>query len=88
MQNESMWDLNPGAGHTSLGNRKGVLMAGTFDVDASGAISRIDNFSGHYRPTETPGFTPLMDVTRGAFQRHGWDFADHAWDYYAGPPGL
>ncbi|WP_327349859.1 polymorphic toxin-type HINT domain-containing protein [Streptomyces sp. NBC_01321] len=87
MQNESMWDLNPGAGHTSLGDRQGVLMAGTFDVDASGAISRIDNFSGHYRPTNTPGSTSLLDVTRGAFRRHGWDFADNAWDYYAGPPG-
>ncbi|MER5714160.1 ricin-type beta-trefoil lectin domain protein [Streptomyces sp. NPDC002132] len=87
MQNESMWDLNPDAGHTSLGDRQGVLMAGTFDVDASGVISRIDNFSGHYRPTNLPGFTPLMDVTRGAFRRHGWDFGDNAWDYYAGPPG-
>ncbi|WTA40547.1 HINT domain-containing protein [Streptomyces sp. NBC_00846] len=85
MQNESMWDLNPGAGHTSLGNRQGVLMAGTFDVDTSGAISRVDNFSGHYRPTNIPGATPLLDVTRGAFRRHGWDFADSAWDYYAGP---
>ncbi|WP_432247283.1 polymorphic toxin-type HINT domain-containing protein [Streptomyces sanyensis] len=88
MQNETMWDLNPGAGHTSLGDRQGVLMAGTFDVDASGAISRVDNFSGHYRPTNTAGSTPLLDVTRGAFRRHGWDFADDAWDYYAGPPGL
>ncbi|MEU6070210.1 polymorphic toxin-type HINT domain-containing protein [Streptomyces sp. NPDC047082] len=84
MQNESMWDLNPDAGHTSLGDRRGVLMAGTFDVDANGAISRIDNFSGHYRPT---GSARLLNITRKAFQGHGWDFADSAWDYYAGPPG-
>ncbi|MFJ2778805.1 ricin-type beta-trefoil lectin domain protein [Kitasatospora sp. NPDC087315] len=84
MQNESMWDLNPDAGHTSLGDRQGVLMAGTFDVDANGAISRIDNFSGHYRPT---GSTRLLNVTRRAFQGHGWSFSDDAWDYYAGPPG-
>ncbi|MFJ8646223.1 polymorphic toxin-type HINT domain-containing protein [Streptomyces sp. NPDC093546] len=87
MQNESMWDLNPDAGHTSLGDRKGVLMAGTFDVDANGVISRVDNFSGHYQPTDSPGLTPLLDITRGAFRRHGWDFSDSAWDYYAGPPG-
>ncbi|MEV0453213.1 polymorphic toxin-type HINT domain-containing protein [Streptomyces sp. NPDC050600] len=84
MQNESMWDLNPDAGHTSLGDRRGVLMAGTFDVDANGAISRVDNFSGHYRPT---GSNPLLSITRRAFQGHGWDFHDGAWDYYAGPPG-
>ncbi|MFJ7264751.1 RHS repeat-associated core domain-containing protein [Streptomyces globosus] len=84
MQNESMWDLNPDAGHTSLGDRQGVLMAGTFDVDENGTISRIDNFSGHYRPTGSRG---MLDVTRRAFRRHGWDFADDAWDYYAGPPG-
>ncbi|MFF3610069.1 RHS repeat-associated core domain-containing protein [Streptomyces sp. NPDC002463] len=87
MQNEEMWELNPDAGHTSLGDGKGVLMAGTFDVGADGSISRVDNFSGHYRPTDSPGSNRLLDVTRGAFQRHGWDFADSAWDYYAGPPG-
>ncbi|MCP2353298.1 RHS repeat-associated protein [Nonomuraea thailandensis] len=85
MQNESMWGLNPDAGHTSLGDRQGVLMAGLFDVNSSGAIFRIDNFSGHYRPIETPGYTPLRDITRAAFRRHGWDFADDAWDYYIGP---
>ncbi|MFE1311376.1 polymorphic toxin-type HINT domain-containing protein [Streptomyces sp. NPDC058755] len=87
MKNEAMWDLNPDAGHTSLGDRKGVLMAGTFDVNADGVISRVDNFSGHYRPTDSPGHTPLLEVTRKAFQGHGWDFSSGAWDYYAGPPG-
>ena len=84
VENESMWNLNPDAGHTSLGDRQGVFMAGTFDVDADGTISRIDNFSGHYQPTNTPGFMPLVDVTREAFRGHGWDFADNAWEYYAG----
>jgi hypothetical protein len=87
MEDYSMWDLNPDAGHTSLSNRQGVLMAGTFDVNADGVISRIDNFSGHYRPTDTPGFQSLLDVTRNAFQGHGWGFADDAWKYYARPPG-
>ncbi|MFF7248237.1 RHS repeat-associated core domain-containing protein [Embleya sp. NPDC008237] len=87
MENESMWALNADAGHTSLGDRGPVLMAGTFDVDANGVISEVINFSGHYRPTNSAGFTPLLDVTRRAFRRHGWDFADDVWNYYPGPPG-
>ncbi|WP_405895230.1 polymorphic toxin-type HINT domain-containing protein (plasmid) [Streptomyces sp. NBC_01527] len=87
MENHSMWALNPDAGHTSLSDRQGVLMAGVFDVGAGGTISQIRNFSGHYRPRDTPGFTSLLDVTRGAFRRHGWDFADDAWKYYGGAPG-
>ncbi|MGY1498622.1 ricin-type beta-trefoil lectin domain protein [Streptomyces sp. QTS52] len=85
MENNSMYDLNPDAGHTSLGDRQPVSMAGTFDVDADGVISHIDNFSGHYRPADTEGFMPLIEVTRAAFRRHGWGFTDDAWDYYSGP---
>lgn len=60
-------------------------MAGTFEVDGDGVISEVRNFSGHYRPRDTPGHTPLLDVTRRAFQGHGWDFADDVWNYYSGP---
>lgn len=88
MEDESMWEIGGDMGHTSLGNRQGVNMAGTFEVDQHGVISLVNNFSGHYRPTNPPaGFRPLLDVTREAFHRHGWTFADEAWQYYPGPPG-
>ncbi|MFC9947494.1 polymorphic toxin-type HINT domain-containing protein [Streptomyces pratensis] len=81
MENYSMWDLNPDAGHTSLGDHQGVTMAGMFSVDESGTIVSIGNHSGHYTPNNKPGFNSLIDVTRRAFQRNGWGFADEAWEY-------
>nr|WP_239071626.1 polymorphic toxin-type HINT domain-containing protein [Amycolatopsis sp. SID8362] len=65
------WALDPGAGHTSLSEGEPVHMAGTFDVDASGNITSFDNFSGHYQPSEMPGYRPLEDIARDAFAGHG-----------------
>jgi RHS repeat-associated protein len=70
MQDDAMWALESSAGHTSLAEGQPVLMAGTFDVDAAGSIFRFDNFSGHYQPSDVPGYTPLEDVARAAFARH------------------
>lgn len=32
------------------------------------------------------GLSSLLNITRKAFQGHGWDFADSGWDYYVEPP--
>ncbi|MFE4312326.1 hypothetical protein ACFRR6_40400, partial [Streptomyces sp. NPDC056891] len=77
--------VNPGGGHTSLGERKPVLMAGELDVAPGGVFTRIENFSGHYMPLDREGFTPLKEVTRAAFLGHGWLFPEKAWKYYPGP---
>lgn len=79
MENDSMWTLNDYAGHTSLGDSQGVIMAGTFKVGANGEITKINNFSGHYKPEDSEGFAPLLDITRTAFQGHGWNFTDDVW---------
>ncbi|GAA4105091.1 hypothetical protein GCM10022248_93950 [Nonomuraea soli] len=86
IDDESMWDLTPDAGHTSLADREGVIMAGTLDVDEDGKISHVDNFSGHYAPEDRPGKKPLKDITREALQEQGWGFDDDAWDYFERPP--
>ncbi|MFD7576686.1 hypothetical protein ACFV6U_40235, partial [Streptomyces sp. NPDC059810] len=77
--------VNPDGGHTSLGERKPVLMAGEMKVGPGGVITEIENFSGHYMPLDREGFTPLKDVTRAAFLGHGWLFPEKAWKYYPGP---
>jgi hypothetical protein len=47
--------------HTALANRQGVLSAGQLKIDGSGRIRRIDNLSGHYRPTVNEGYmTPYL----------------------------
>ncbi|RDI23874.1 RHS repeat-associated core domain-containing protein [Lentzea flaviverrucosa] len=66
------------AGHTSLAKRNGVIMAGMFSVE-NRVIRAISNHSGHYMPTETPGFNSLLSITKKAFNRHGWGFDDKAW---------
>ena len=81
MRDEDMWALNPDAGHTSLGNREPVHMAGTFDVNDAGEIARFDNFSGHYRPELRLQQRPLEDIAREAFANHGLLApAPGAWD--------
>ncbi|NOW03250.1 hypothetical protein [Clostridium beijerinckii] len=40
-----------GKKHQALGNADDVLAAGQIKVDGDGMITRIDNSSGHYRPT-------------------------------------
>ncbi|MFE6856058.1 hypothetical protein ACFVDH_35345, partial [Streptomyces sp. NPDC057674] len=82
---EDMRAKNRNAGHTSLGEEQPVLMAGEFIVGPGGVFTRIENFSGHYMPLDTKGFTPLKEVTRAAFLAHGWVFPDEAWEYYSGP---
>ncbi|GLH99934.1 polymorphic toxin-type HINT domain-containing protein [Phytohabitans aurantiacus] len=72
---ESIWEIAPGAGHTSLSRGKGVLAAGTFDVGPGGVINRFDNFSGHYRPgVSTEG------VIRDSLGRNGFNLNNAQWD--------
>jgi len=71
MNDDDMWKVEPGAGHTSLAGGKPVIMAGTFTVDSTGRISEFDNFSGHYQPTPQPGFMPLEEIARDAFAANG-----------------
>ncbi|MFK4264289.1 putative T7SS-secreted protein [Streptomyces milbemycinicus] len=85
MYDDDMWRLAPDAGHTSLGERRPVLMAGTFDVNADGVINRFDNFSGHYQPAQLPGAKSLEDIARAAFARHGLEPAPDAWDPWIPP---
>ncbi|MFF5808634.1 hypothetical protein, partial [Streptomyces sp. NPDC012746] len=82
---DDMRAVNGGAGHTSLAERKPVIMAGEFVVGPGGVFTRIENYSGHYMPLDREGFTPLKDVTRAAFLAHGWVFSEKAWVYYPGP---
>jgi hypothetical protein len=71
MHDDTMWALESSAGHTSLSGGEPVHMAGTFEVDASGSITSFDNFSGHYQPSEMPGYRPLEGIARDAFAAHG-----------------
>jgi hypothetical protein len=83
IQDDAMWALNPNAGHTSLAGGEPVNMAGTFDVNEAGAISRFDNFSGHYQPTEMPGYAPLEGIARSAFASNGLPAPlEGSWDYW------
>jgi hypothetical protein len=86
MHNDDMDALEATAGHTSLAEREGVHMAGTFHVEA-GEITEFGNFSGHYRPIDESGFMPLEDIARAALARHGLPApGPDAWNYYVGPP--
>ena len=44
-------ELVIGKRHHLLGNAKDVLAAGQLKLNGKGIIKRIDNLSGHYRPT-------------------------------------
>ncbi|MFI9328501.1 ricin-type beta-trefoil lectin domain protein [Kitasatospora sp. NPDC052868] len=83
LDDETLADF--GAGHASLGDHQGVIMAGTFEVDVEGVISRIINFSGHYRPDKNMPGPTLLEISQRAFRRHGWDFSESVWEYYKGP---
>jgi hypothetical protein len=84
MHNDDMFGIEPSAGHTSLAGNQPVHMAGTFDVNESGQISRFDNWSGHYGPQNMPGFTPLENIARSAIQGHGLPAPGvGAWEYHA-----
>jgi hypothetical protein len=77
---EDVFETLPGAGHTGMTRKRPVIMAGTFDVDDAGSITRFDNFSGHYKPQYDPQNTGLEDITRDAFSRHGFDLGNARWD--------
>jgi RHS repeat-associated protein len=54
-----------GSKHTTLANREDVLAAGQMKLSGNGTIRRIDNSSGHYRPSvgegsRTPGLLNEM----------------------------
>ena len=76
-------------GHTSLsegepGAPAPVLMAGTFDVDASGNVTSFGRYSGHYMPgTGASGFTsnymPLEDVARQGLEGFGAPMSNAQW---------
>lgn len=91
IRNDDMHSIDPSAGHTSLADKQPVHMAGEFQVNESGHIAKFDNWSGHYGPQNIPGFTPLEDIARAAFERHGLPAPlPGAWRYYdfdfGGPP--
>jgi hypothetical protein len=71
MEDESMWDLDSGAGHTSMGERQPVIMAGTVEVGESGEITMFDNFSGHYRPSQKPDYDSPEAIAGTAFRNFG-----------------
>jgi hypothetical protein len=84
MHNDDMFGLEPSAGHTSLAGNQPVHMAGTFNANELGQITRFDNYSGHYGPQNMSGFTPLEDIARAAFQGHGLSAPlEGAWEYHA-----
>jgi large repetitive protein len=81
MDSDVMHDLDPSSGHTSLSEGEPVMMAGTFTVDETGAITEFDNYSGHYTPRDVSGYTPMEEVARAAFARYGLPApAAGAWD--------
>jgi hypothetical protein len=64
-----------GKKHQTLGNAEDVLAAGQLKVDGYGMIRRIDNNSGHYRPTaEEASKYPEL------FEQAGFNL-DKAWLY-------
>jgi RHS repeat-associated protein len=69
-------------GHASLADHGPVHMAGTFHVNEAGQIDVFGNFSGHYKPYNTPGYKPLEDVALAAFAKHGFTPLKDSWDYY------
>lgn len=79
MLDQDMWAIDPSAGHTSLAGRQPVHMAGTFEVDDAGQITRFDRDSGHYNARNMRGFRSLERVARTAFRRHGW--TPGRWEY-------
>ncbi|MFD0850779.1 polymorphic toxin-type HINT domain-containing protein [Actinomadura adrarensis] len=70
VHNSDLFGYSIEAGHTSLSERKDVLMAGIFKV-SDGVITSFNNHSGHYLPKDTKGYMPLEEVARRAFENHG-----------------
>jgi hypothetical protein len=82
---DSMFDMfpdwnKPGPGHSSLTRGRPVIMAGTFHVDSKGAITNIDNFSGHYRPKTNKHNNALRDIAVDALNRAGFSANSSAWN--------
>lgn len=48
---DSSGELKIGSKHHYLGNAEDVQAAGQLKLDGQGRVRRIDNLSGHYRPT-------------------------------------
>ncbi|HET6503257.1 MAG TPA: LamG-like jellyroll fold domain-containing protein [Amycolatopsis sp.] len=63
--------ISGGAGHTSLAEAAPVHMAGTFDTNAEGQIFKFNSLSGHYMPSDAPGFARLENISIDSFTRHG-----------------
>ncbi|WP_433650288.1 polymorphic toxin-type HINT domain-containing protein [Micromonospora zamorensis] len=79
IRSDDLFALNPSAGHTSLAQNQAVHMAGTFEVDELGQISRFDHHSGHYWPKNMPGFMSLEEIARSAFRKHGLPEPGDVW---------
>ncbi len=62
-----------GKRHHTLGNRKDVLGAGQIKLDGHGQLRRIDNLSGHYRPTvpEAMNYPELFEKA-GVRTKNAW----------------
>jgi hypothetical protein len=83
MEDDAMWDIDESAGHTSLARNRAVHMAGQFEVDVFGKIAKFDNWSGHYGPRDSPGYTSLEKLARAAFKKHGLPVHPKAvWTHY------
>ena len=67
----SAYRIGADSDHTSLSECEPVIMAGHFSADTAGSITEFDNWAGHYRPQDEPGYTPLRQVARAAFVRFG-----------------
>ncbi|MFG1886013.1 RHS repeat-associated core domain-containing protein [Micromonospora sp. NPDC049102] len=72
--------IAPYAGHTSLSRGSPVIMAGLFDANANGVITRFDNRSGHYKPRFNPHNSALEQIARDALLRNGFSAASALWD--------
>ncbi|KJD46344.1 hypothetical protein [Paenibacillus terrae] len=62
-----------GKRHHTLGNRDEVLAAGQLKINGQGEVRRIDNKSGHYRPTvvEASNYPELFEKA-GVKVKGGW----------------
>ncbi|GAV42219.1 polymorphic toxin-type HINT domain-containing protein [Streptomyces acidiscabies] len=72
---DSAFDVQIWAGHTSLSGGAPVIMAGEFTV-SNGSIIEFTNFSGHYRP----GGSGMEAVARDALGRSGFNLSGAIWN--------
>lgn len=70
-------DLLIGSKHHYLGNGQDVLAAGQLKINGEGQVKRIDNLSGHYRPTVSEAMR-----YQTLFEKLGLDLNNTWLEYY------